>query len=131
MSNCHLGVVRECMLCDWYQPVHSSVWSEHRVFDRLKGLTLAPEQQCSVDSGVHVDQWALTKSKSQQPFNAMCKRLIYSINANRQASTILMANADFMVDHCLKIDQATITAVQGAFLPIRERDFFSLDPQFT
>ncbi len=84
-----------------------------------------------MDSVVYVNQWALTKSQSQQPFNAMCKRLIYSINANHQASTILMANADFVADHRLEIDQATITASQGAFLPVRERDLFQLDPKFT
>ena len=67
----------------------------------------------------------------QQPFNDLCRRLIYSINTNRQVSTILMANADFMADHHLKIDLATATAAQGAFLPVRERDLFSLDPQFT
>ena len=42
-----------------------------------------------------------------------------------------MANGDFMADHRLEIDLATATAAQGAFLPIRERDLFSLDPQFT
>ena len=82
-------------------------------------------------SGVCVNKWALTKSQLQQPFNAMCKRLIYSINANRQVSTILMANGDFIADHHLYIKQATTTAAQGAFLPVRERDLFSLDPQFT
>ena len=61
----------------------------------------------------------------------MCKRLIYSINANRQASTILMANADFMVDHRLEIDQATDRAPQEAFLPVRKRDLYHLDPQPT
>ena len=44
---------------------------------------------------------------------------------------MLMVNAEFMADHHLKIDLATATAAQGAFLPIRERDLFSLDPQFT
>merc|ERR1711867_314715 len=34
-----------------------------------------------------------------------------------------------MVDHHLEIDQATATAAQGAFLPIRKRDLFQLDPQ--
>merc|ERR1712082_37281 len=64
------------MLQSWYQPVLSSVWSEHKVFERLRNLLLVPEQQSSVDSGVRVDQWALSNSRSQQPFNAMCKRLI-------------------------------------------------------
>ena len=61
----------------------------------------------------------------------MCKRLIFSINANRQASTILMANGDFIADHCLEIEQATATGAKKAFLPVRERDLFQLDPQNT
>ena len=36
-----------------------------------------------------------------------------------------------MVDHRHKLDLALATAAQGAFLPVRERDLFSLDPQFT
>lgn len=39
VSNGCLGFVRERMLCDWYQPVHCSVWLEQRVVDRLRGLT--------------------------------------------------------------------------------------------
>ena len=42
-----------------------------------------------------------------------------------------MANADYMVDHHHKLDQALATAAQGAFLPVRERDLYSLDPQLT
>ena len=80
---------------------------------------------------MQVDQWALSNSRSQQPFNAMCKRLIYSINANRQAATILMANGDFIADHRSEIKQATATAAQGAFIPVRGRDMFQLDPQTT
>ena len=50
-----LGVVGECMLQSWFQPVHGSVWSEHKVFERLKNLLLVPKQQSSVDSGVRVN----------------------------------------------------------------------------
>ena len=32
VSNCRLRVVGERMLRSWYQPVHGSVWSEHKVF---------------------------------------------------------------------------------------------------
>ena len=96
-----LGVVGECMLQSWFQPERGSVWPEHKVFEKIENLTLVPEQQSSVDSGVQVDQWAQSNSRSQQPFNAMCKRLIYSINANRQAATIFMANGDFIADHRL------------------------------
>ena len=42
-----------------------------------------------------------------------------------------MANADHMADHRHKLDQALVTAAQGAFLPVRARDLFSLDPQLT
>ena len=42
-----------------------------------------------------------------------------------------MAYRDFIADHHLEIEQATATAAQGAFLPIRERDLFQLDPQST
>ena len=48
----HLGVVGECMLQSWFQPERGSVWPEHKVFERLENLTLVPEQQSSVDSGV-------------------------------------------------------------------------------
>ena len=40
-----------------------------------------------------------------------------------------MANTDYMADHRHKLDQALATAAQGAFLPVRKRDLFSLDPQ--
>ena len=81
-SNRCLGVVGEHMLRSWYQPVHGSVWLEHKVFERLRNLSLVPEQQSSVDSGVRMDQWALSHSVSQQPFSAMSKRLICSIKTN-------------------------------------------------
>ena len=92
---------------------------------------LAPKQQSSLDSSIHFDQWALGRSQLQQLFNDLRRRLIYSLNASHQASTILTANADYMVDHCHKLDQALVTAAQGVFLPVRERDLYSLDPQLT
>ena len=58
----------------------------------------------------------------------MYNRLVYSINANRQAATILMANGDFIADHCLEIKDAMAKADKGAFLPVRERDLFQLGP---
>ena len=45
VSKHHLGFVRECMLCDWYQPEHGSVLAEQKVFDKLNDLKIAPEQQ--------------------------------------------------------------------------------------
>ena len=36
-----------------------------------------------------------------------------------------------MADHRLEIDQATTPATPEAFLPVRERDLFQLDPQLT
>ena len=88
VSNHHLGFVGECMLHDRYQPERNSVWAEQKVFDKLIDLKLAPEQQSSVDSGIRFDQWALGRSQSQQPFNDLSRRLIYSLNASHQASTI-------------------------------------------
>ena len=55
VSNRRLGFVGERMLHDGYQPSRGSVCPEAKVFNRLKGLTLAPEQQSSVDSGVRFD----------------------------------------------------------------------------
>ena len=51
-----LGLVGECMLHDWYQPAHRSVWTEQKVFYKLKDLKLASEQQSSVDSDIRFDQ---------------------------------------------------------------------------
>ena len=62
VSNHRQGVIGERMLRGWYQPLCGSVWSEHKVFERLKNLSLVPEQQSSVDNGVHVDQWVLNTS---------------------------------------------------------------------
>ena len=84
-----------------------------------------------MDSGIQFDQWALGRSQSQQLFNDLSRRLIYLLSAYHQASIILMANADYMVDHRHKLDQARANAGQGVFLPIRERDLYSLDPQPT
>ena len=42
-----------------------------------------------------------------------------------------MASADFIANHHHKIDQAPANAAQGAFLPVRERDIYSLGPQPT
>ena len=119
------------MLQDWYQPEHGSVWVEQKVMAKLHGLKLAPEQQSSVGSGIRFDQWALGRTQSQQPFNDLCRQLISSISVSRQASTMVMANDDHVVAHHHKIDQATANAAKEAFLPIRERDLYQLDPQFT
>ena len=116
------------MLCDWYQPEQNSVWVEPKVFDKLIDLKLAPEQQSSVDSGIHIDQWALGKSQVAQPFNDLQRRLIYSLNASCQASTILLTNAGHMADHHHAIYRALSNAAQGAFLPTRKRDLYLQDP---
>ena len=82
VSRHHLGFVGERMLHDWYQPEQNTVWAEYKVFAKLINLKLAPEQQSSVDSGICIDQWALGKSQSQQPFNDWQRILIYSLNAS-------------------------------------------------
>ena len=42
-----------------------------------------------------------------------------------------MANRDQVAYHRHTIDQALANAAQGAFLPVKERDLYSLDPQLT
>ena len=98
---------------------------------KLNGLKLAPEQQSAVDIGIRFDQWALGRSQSQQPFNDLHRWLISLLSMSWQVSTILMANGDQVAAHCHTIDQALANAAQGAFLPVRERDLFCLDPQPT
>ena len=38
VSNHRLGLLRECMLRDWYQPECGSVWVEQKVFNKLDHL---------------------------------------------------------------------------------------------
>ena len=64
-------------------------------------------------------------------FAALHRGLIYLMRANFQTATILMTNMDLIADHCSEIKQATATAAQGAFIPVRGRDMFQLDPQTT
>ena len=42
-----------------------------------------------------------------------------------------MANGDQVAGHHLTIDQALVNSAEDAFLPIRERDLYNLDPQLT
>ena len=92
------------MLQDWFHSQQGTVWSEQRVFGKLQWLKLAPEQQSTVDSGVRVDQFGLTRSHSQQPFNDLKHRSIYLIHAYCQVATLLMANGDQVAGHRLTID---------------------------
>ena len=103
----------------------------YKVIAKLQNLTLVPEQQSAVDSGIRFDQWALGRTQSQQPFNERKRRLISSFSSSRQASTVLLANSEYLVAHPHQIEQATTNAAQQAFLPIRERDLFNLGSQPT
>ena len=87
---------------------------------------LVPEQQLAVDSGIRLDQWALGRTQSQQPFNNLKWRLISSISLSRQASTVLMANADYLAGHHHQIEKAMADTAPLAFLPVKERDLFNL-----
>ena len=40
-------------------PEQNSVLPEGMVFNKLKGPCLIPEQQATVDAGIHLDQWHL------------------------------------------------------------------------
>ena len=124
MSKHKLKLFGESMLREWFQPDHNMVWSESKVFSRLNSLKLTTEQQCLVDSGIRMDHWALGKTHASKPFNDLQLRLIASINANRQASAILLTN----VDHTFSLDQILASAHPDAFMPKEERDLFKLDP---
>ena len=111
------------MLWEWFQPDHNTVWLESKAFSRLNSLKLTMEQQSLVDSGIRMDHWALGKTHASQLFNDLQLRLITSINANRQASAILLTN----VDHTFSLDQILASAHPDAFMPKEERDLFKLD----
>ena len=83
VSNLRLGLVRERMLRDWFQPERNTVQVESKVNAKLHNLTLVPEQQSAVDSGICLDQWALGRTQSQQPFNDLKWWLISSISLSR------------------------------------------------
>ena len=131
VSNRRLGLVGERMLWDWFQSERNTVWEEAKVNAELHNLALVLEQQSAVDSGICLDQWALGRTQSAQPFNDLKQQLISSISLSRQASTILMANTDYLAGHCHQIKQATTDATPKAFLPVRERDLFNLGSQPT
>ena len=80
-----------------------------------------------MESGIWIDQWALGKSQAWQLFKDLQRQLIFSINMQREASTILITNVDQMANHKFTLDQTLSTAHPGAFLPRGERDLFYLD----
>ena len=110
VSNHCLGLVRERMLRDWSQPERNTVWVESKVNAKLHNLALVPEQQSAVDSGIHLNQWALGRTQPSQPFNDLKRRLISSISSSRQASTVLMANTDYLAGHHHQIEKAMADA---------------------
>ena len=57
--------------------------------------------------------------------------MIYSINASHQMATLLMANGDQVAGHQLTINQALLHGNREAFLPVKKRDLYNLDPQDT
>ena len=116
------------MLRDWYQPERGSVWLEHKVMSKLNNLKLAPEQQSAVERNIRFDQWAMGRMQLQQPLNNLKRRLISSLASSRQASTLLFANKDQIGNYHITIDQALANAAKDAFLPVRERDLYNLDP---
>ena len=71
---------------------------------KLQNLTLVPEQQSVVDSGIRFNQWAVGRAQSQQLFNELKKWLISSISSSRQQSTVLMVNGDLVAAHHHQID---------------------------
>ena len=122
-----LGVVGNTLLQDWYQPERGSVWSEGKVLNKLKNLLLVPEQQAILDAGMRLDQFHLGRDQASQPYNDMVRRLITSMVAQRQASVLLLTNADQMAEHRFDMDRLMSDAHKGGLLTPRERDVFSMD----
>ena len=54
----------------------------------------------------------------------MCKRLIYLINANCQAATILMGIGDFITNYCVEIKDALPMQLREPFSPSGRETFF-------
>ena len=119
------------MLRDWFTPKRNSVWPLAKVNSCLTKLELVPDQQSTLDSGIHPDQWTLERSQAAQPFNAFKRELISSIYSQRQSSVILMSNGDYLAGHHHQIEEVMADAASRAFHPVRERDLFSLGPQNT
>ena len=78
-----LGVCGQRMLRDWFTPKRNSVWPEAKVNSSLSNLVLVLDQQSTLDSGIHLDQWTLERSQAAQPFNAFKRELISSISSQR------------------------------------------------
>ena len=92
-------------------------WNK-KLFSKLNGLKLTPEQESLVDSSIWMDQWALGKTQPSQPFNILQRCLIASISAQRQANTVLLTNVDRMVDHKFNLHWVLATSHKPAFMPI-------------
>ena len=82
----------------WYLPESNSMLSESLVLGRLDNLTLVPSQQSVLDNGVHMDQWHFPRDQASQPHNDFVRRLVVSVKAHRQASVLLLANLDCIME---------------------------------
>ena len=68
-------------------------------FCKLNSLKLILEQQTAVDSRIMLAQWALGRDQQYQPFNDLSCQLIAPITGSRQVSTLLLNNANQIVDY--------------------------------
>ena len=82
------------MLREWYHPGRKSVWTEDVAFCKLNSLKLILEQQSAVDRRIKLAQWALGRDQQYKPVNDLSCQLIASMAVYRQASTLLLNNAD-------------------------------------
>ena len=71
------------MLRDWFMPKRNSVWPEAKVNSSLSNLALVLDQQLTLDSGIHLDQWTMERSQAAQPCSALKRELISSISSQR------------------------------------------------
>ena len=80
-----------------------------------------------LDTWVRLDQWLLGRDQASQPYNDMVRWLITSIVAQRQASVLLLTNADQMAEHRFTMDRIMGDAHSRVLLAPRERDTFNLE----
>ena len=127
MSKHKLKPAQEYLLWGWVQPERNTVWLEQKLFSKLNGLKLTPEQQSLMDSGIQMDQGALGTTKPSQPFKNLQRHLIASIGTQMQANTVLLTNVEHMVDHKFNLRWVLATSHKPALMPREESNLLNLD----
>ena len=70
-------------------------WTEAEIMEKMSVFQLFPHQQSALETGIRLDQFSLDKSTLQfQVFSDWKKRLVNSITASHQSSTLLLDTMD-------------------------------------